>query len=59
MVIRYMFKLFLILSFIGFQQIVSSGQSKTTFFGTVTDGQTGETLIGAKVEIQSSFQLPT
>ncbi len=54
MVIRYMFKLFLILSFIGFQQIVSSGQSKTTFFGTVTDGESGETLIGAKVEILDS-----
>ena len=51
MVIRYTFKLFLVLSFIGFQQIVSSGQSKTTFFGTITDGETGETLIGAKVEI--------
>ena len=51
MVIRYTFKLFLVLSFIGFQQIVSSAQSKTTFFGTITDGETGETLIGAKVEI--------
>ena len=51
MVIRYTFKLLLILSFIGFQQIVSSAQSKTTFFGTITDGETGETLIGAKVEI--------
>lgn len=51
MVIRYTFKLFLVLSFIGFQQSVSFAQSKTTFFGTITDGETGETLIGAKVEI--------
>jgi len=51
MVIRYTFKLFLVLSFIGFQQGVSFAQSKTTFFGTITDGETGETLIGAKVEI--------
>lgn len=40
--------LFIIVTFISG---LAAQNPKTTFFGTLTDGETGETLIGAKVEV--------
>ena len=54
MIFRYtfIFILFLFISGNPDQLIAQSG--KTTFFGTITDAQSGETLIGAKVEVASA-----
>lgn len=52
MIFRYTFISILLILF--FQSGLFAQSGKTTFFGTITDSKSGETLIGAKVEVEST-----